>query len=158
MFFFIYPRSYVCWNKSLCPVEPFHREYAQRGVVSIPKDSAVSQSDVSGWWHIPPCRLRKFNTVHRMLFDGYVMLTAPKGKTGISHRRKSSSTHKISQYSDSVNINEVNVSFLFCCRKETECTQPHLCHFLPPFFSQSANQYHTQWPGLNIYLWQLFIY
>lgn len=42
-----------------------------------------------------------------MLFDGYVMFTAPKGKTRISHRRKSSSTHKLIQYSDSVNVNEL---------------------------------------------------
>lgn len=47
-----------------------------------------------------------------MLFDSYVMFTAPKGKTRISHRRKSSCTHKISQSSDSVDINElVSVSY-----------------------------------------------
>lgn len=68
-----------------------------------------------------------------MLFDGYVMLTAPKGKTRISHRRKSSSTHKISQYSDSVNINELmSVSYSVVGKK-------HYVHslFSSPLFSAS---------------------
>lgn len=70
-----------------------------------------------------------------MLFNGYVMFTAPKGKTRISHRRKSS-THKISQYSDSVNINELlSVSYSVVGKK-------HYAHSLlsvisSPHFSAS---------------------
>lgn len=75
----------------------------QKGVEPISRHSAVSQTDIclTGDTFL----LASFQNVTQCV-DSYVMFTAPKGKTRISLRR-SSCTHKTSQYSDSVNINDL---------------------------------------------------